>query len=1019
MKANILNMTSGEHESIPEVSCHDNVQSNDTKYRNMYVLNDSVTMTTKGDQSSQNNMSKDSLTERSEATGGDDCSNDNKPTEEHTNDEDNVVSMSSDVVSDVTVSIGAMSITEDNNTSVTLLSSIAIAEQDDSVTQAGRPSTPTHSGGRQSCDGESVTELITSMEMVSLSSEEIIEAENKKSNKHNEQKWVERATKDHGEKELEMVAKGPGRGDAVQSSYGNKYIRIPVENDENVEIKGILDDLKTIDYEIDILTHKPYHGQTTENLLIKHNDPYLPSVLTSFGYSNMRSPSDSLYSSSSSMNSPPMRSPENYNIMSPDPYTSPMSHHSTASEDSGIQESEDSQNIDKLAVESIEKHLRESVENFEKSHPVKRGRGRPKGSKNKNTPKVGQPKIQPILPNIPQAKPPSPPCLLPLILPKPDPSVQAPVVHSNDTEIQKERLALANACRHVSALPREKLQYIDDDGDTLLTIGIVKDRHMFRALVERLHREKLLADIINKPNNKKQTPLYLAVVTTKLDLVKFLLEKGAEPNQWIGGSNEMKLLLHVAAENGESHLDILRTLLDASSIQINQKTPEQKTPLYCAVEKHATQPIKNYHHIVKLLMERGAKIVPGPNDKTPLHILAETLDLAFLKFMIGLMPNVEQQKNALELQDSNGNTCLHIAFSKICDNVTKDTHGKIRQFAEYLLIDMTVNYAIKNHQNETARTLSGKMLEDIFEKAEKIRRKNKKKELGIPVTTAVTVQPVTIAIVTVPNLNPSCVSYVPISRQSGANALNGSGYVLQQGPASYRPPLNIPNSTILNSSGQGSSFTMTNTSNINHIKPSFYSVSTPNTSQYIVGNPSTVSNVSAASNQPFHRNITGDFPNVCVRTDASHMTRQDIPCDRKHSIPDNIPSMVFDENAPIVNNSYAQPQYINQQPQNTCMGYEPYYNDGYVAYQPPPYNYNPSMTSGNSLPAPKPGNSTSFVSDSMYNFGNTNNSNISSDCFYQNSLDLPLHYDVIEDALRRDDDTESLYRIAELNQLSS
>jgi hypothetical protein len=60
-----------------------------------------------------------------------------------------------------------------------------------------------------------------------------------------------------------------------------------------------------------------------------------------------------------------------------------------------------------------------------------------------------------------------------------------------------------------------------------------------------------------------------------------------------------------------------------------------------------------------------------PNEKTPLHYLAETVDLDFLKFMMDFIPKDEEKKRLLQMTDSIGNTCLHVALCTPCKHVSR------------------------------------------------------------------------------------------------------------------------------------------------------------------------------------------------------------------------------------------------------------------------------------------------------------------------------------------------------------
>jgi ankyrin repeat protein len=117
----------------------------------------------------------------------------------------------------------------------------------------------------------------------------------------------------------------------------------------------------------------------------------------------------------------------------------------------------------------------------------------------------------------------------------------------------------------------------------------------------------------NIENNKRKTPLYWAAYTKNDKIVKLLLDKGADPNI---EDNEGKTPLYWAAYT-KNH-KILELLL-AKGADPNIEDNEGKTPLYWAV-------FTGNIHATNILLQHGAN--PNKPDKkgdTPLSI-AERLD---------------------------------------------------------------------------------------------------------------------------------------------------------------------------------------------------------------------------------------------------------------------------------------------------------------------------------------------------------------------------------------------------------
>lgn len=104
-----------------------------------------------------------------------------------------------------------------------------------------------------------------------------------------------------------------------------------------------------------------------------------------------------------------------------------------------------------------------------------------------------------------------------------------------------------------------------------------------------------------------QTPLVIAVCGGHLELVKFFLEEGCDPN----GSQTPALesLLHLAAERG--YYDISVELIDAG-VNVNHEDITETTPLQCAASN-------GHVNIMKLLLNAGADINGSCKDHTVLH----------------------------------------------------------------------------------------------------------------------------------------------------------------------------------------------------------------------------------------------------------------------------------------------------------------------------------------------------------------------------------------------------------------
>lgn len=87
---------------------------------------------------------------------------------------------------------------------------------------------------------------------------------------------------------------------------------------------------------------------------------------------------------------------------------------------------------------------------------------------------------------------------------------------------------------------------------------------------------------------RNQTPMHYAVNNKKLEIVKLLLELGADVNSARIGQNSMKLsAIHIAVSNTNYDerdlcLNILKCLIKAHNAQVNLQDYEDKTPLHYA-----------------------------------------------------------------------------------------------------------------------------------------------------------------------------------------------------------------------------------------------------------------------------------------------------------------------------------------------------------------------------------------------------------------------------------------------------
>jgi ankyrin repeat protein len=120
---------------------------------------------------------------------------------------------------------------------------------------------------------------------------------------------------------------------------------------------------------------------------------------------------------------------------------------------------------------------------------------------------------------------------------------------------------------------------------------------------------------INAVDDKKETPIFLAVKINNVALVKLLLEKGAN----IDIQNDTQhSIMHYAAENPDPGAEILKLLIRYShNDAVNSINETEQTPLHLAAEA-------GNKYAAKLLVENGAdKDAVDNNGDTPIAVADE------------------------------------------------------------------------------------------------------------------------------------------------------------------------------------------------------------------------------------------------------------------------------------------------------------------------------------------------------------------------------------------------------------
>jgi len=144
------------------------------------------------------------------------------------------------------------------------------------------------------------------------------------------------------------------------------------------------------------------------------------------------------------------------------------------------------------------------------------------------------------------------------------------------------------------------------------------------------------SSLINETDDWNQTPLSIAADKGHLEIVKYLVEQGAQLNQADRLDNTP---LHIAA--GKGHLEIVKYLVKKRA-NVDQINGYGRTPLYAAAERGRFE-------IVKYLVEQGVDVDRASHSKeTPLHAAAEGGHLEIVKYLVEQGVDVDPASHSKE-----------------------------------------------------------------------------------------------------------------------------------------------------------------------------------------------------------------------------------------------------------------------------------------------------------------------------------------------------------------------------------
>ena len=195
-----------------------------------------------------------------------------------------------------------------------------------------------------------------------------------------------------------------------------------------------------------------------------------------------------------------------------------------------------------------------------------------------------------------------------------------------------------------------------------------------------------------------KTALHLAAESGHLDIVKLLLDCGANVNS---RGNFDRAALHLAAESG--HLDIVKLLLDCGA-NVNSRGNFDRTALHLAAES-------GHLDVVQLLLERGADIdIRAKNGRTALYFAAKSGHLDITKLLL-------ERGADINIRAKSGRTALHLA--------AESGHLDLIE----LLLKRGADASITTYRGVTARDFApNEDIRRLFDKPPAVDWRNLKKE---------------------------------------------------------------------------------------------------------------------------------------------------------------------------------------------------------------------------------------------------------------------------------------------------
>jgi len=197
--------------------------------------------------------------------------------------------------------------------------------------------------------------------------------------------------------------------------------------------------------------------------------------------------------------------------------------------------------------------------------------------------------------------------------------------------------------------------------DTLHWASLKNHNQILDTIIK--NRKQQQSDNNNSNNLFKQdkfgvSPLHIATSRNNYESLCLLLNNGCDPNVRDTKPGIRLSSLHLAVNQKEPNIDIIKKLI-AAGANVNQEATDRKIPIFYACSASRLD-------IIKLLIEAGSKVSVQDNPKTngweyyrvtsPLHISVSKGDLEIVEYLLNNGGKADQI-----LMDDVGESLIHVA----------------------------------------------------------------------------------------------------------------------------------------------------------------------------------------------------------------------------------------------------------------------------------------------------------------------------------------------------------------------